>query len=101
MDDATDKWGARVTRVELQRMDPPADITDLITIRYLEALAKIADGKATKIFLPVEATGVLKGLAAMGEMFKEGMEPLRAKPRRKGRPRAPAGKVMPLEWRGL
>ena len=75
MDDATDKWGARVTRVELQRMDPPADITDLITIRYLEALAKIADGKATKIFLPVEATGVLKGLAAMGEMFKEGMRP--------------------------
>ncbi len=160
LDDATDKWGARVTRVELQRIDPPADITeamskqmkaererramileaegvkqsailkaegtkqaqileaegkaqaikqvadaekyreiaiaegqaqairtifqaihegkpttDLITIRYLDALAKIADGKATKIFLPIEATGVLGGLAAIGEMFREGRTP--------------------------
>ena len=160
LDDATDKWGARVTRVELQRIEPPADITeamskqmkaererramileaegvkqsailkaegtkqaqileaegkaqaikqvadaekyreiavaegqaqairtifqaihegrpttDLITIRYLEALTKIADGRATKIFLPIEATGILGGLAAIGEMFREGMRP--------------------------
>jgi regulator of protease activity HflC (stomatin/prohibitin superfamily) len=27
LDDATDKWGVRVVRVELQRIEPPADVT--------------------------------------------------------------------------
>ena len=156
LDDATDKWGARVTRVELQRIEPPTDVTqamhrqmkaererravileaegtktsailkaegqkqsqileaegkaeaikrvadadkyerltvaageaeaietvygaihkgnptnDLIAIKYLEALQKVADGKATKIFLPVEATGILGSIAGVGELFKE------------------------------
>jgi regulator of protease activity HflC (stomatin/prohibitin superfamily) len=145
LDDATDKWGTRVTRVELQRIEPPKDVTeamhrqmkaerdrramileaegskqsailtaegkaeaikkvadadryqkltvakgeaeaiqtvfgaihegrptnDLIAIKYLEALQKIADGKATKIFLPLEATGVLGSIAGVGELFKK------------------------------
>ncbi|MBE0433031.1 SPFH/Band 7/PHB domain protein [candidate division WOR-3 bacterium] len=28
LDDATDKWGTRVTRVELQRIEPPRDVTE-------------------------------------------------------------------------
>ena len=28
LDDATDKWGVRVVRVELQRIEPPTDITE-------------------------------------------------------------------------
>lgn len=28
LDEATDKWGVRVTRVELQRIDPPVDVTE-------------------------------------------------------------------------
>ncbi|GAJ19973.1 unnamed protein product, partial [marine sediment metagenome] len=32
---------------------------DLIAIKYLEALQKIADGQATKVFLPYEASGIL------------------------------------------
>lgn len=28
LDDATDKWGTKVTRVELQRIEPPRDVTD-------------------------------------------------------------------------
>jgi len=145
LDDATDKWGSKVTRVELQRIDPPADVTDamhrqmkaererramileaeghkqsailkaegeaeaikkvadadryqkltvakgeaeaietvfgaihqgkptndLIAIKYLEALQKIADGKATKIFLPFESSGILGSIAGIGELFKE------------------------------
>lgn len=145
LDDATDKWGTRVTRVELQRIEPPADVTeamhrqmkaererramileaegqkrsailraegeaeaikkvadaqryqkvtvaqgeaeaietvfgaihrgqptnDLIAIRYLEALQKIADGQATKIFLPYEASGVLSSIAGVAEILKE------------------------------
>jgi len=149
LDDATDKWGVKVTRVELQRIEPPADVTeamhrqmkaerdrramileaegmkksailkaegkaeaikkvadadkyekltvakgeaeaietvygaihqgkptnDLIAIKYLEALQKIADGKATKIFLPIETSGVLGSIAGIGELFKEKTTP--------------------------
>jgi regulator of protease activity HflC (stomatin/prohibitin superfamily) len=145
LDDATDKWGVKVTRVELQRIEPPVDVTeamhrqmkaerdrramileaegqkksailtaegraeaikkvadankyekiaiaqgeseaiqnvygaihkgnptnDLIAIKYLEALEKIADGKASKVFLPYEASGVLSSVAAIGELLKE------------------------------
>jgi regulator of protease activity HflC (stomatin/prohibitin superfamily) len=159
LDDATDKWGVRVVRVELQRIEPPADVTDamhrqmkaerdrraqvteaegakaaavlraegvqqsqileatgqaeaikrvadaeqyqlltvaegegqaiervfsaihngnptpdLVAIRYLEALEKVANGQATKIFLPLDTSGVLGSVAAIGEMFKEGLE---------------------------
>jgi regulator of protease activity HflC (stomatin/prohibitin superfamily) len=149
LDDATDKWGTKVTRVELQRIEPPVDVTDamhrqmkaerdrramileaegqkrsailkaegqaeaikkvadankyekltvakgeaeavetvynaihngrptndLIAIKYLEALQKIADGKATKIFLPFEATGILGSIAGIGELLKEKVTP--------------------------
>ncbi len=44
---------------------------DLITIKYLEALEKIADGKATKLFLPLETSGILGSLAGIAEIFKE------------------------------
>lgn len=145
LDDATDKWGTKVTRVELQRIEPPKDVTeamhrqmkaerdrramileaeghkqsailkaegeaeaikkvadankyekltvakgeaeaiqtvfaaihqgkptnDLIAIKYLEALQKIADGQATKVFLPYEASGVLGSIAGISELLKE------------------------------
>ena len=159
LDDATDKWGVRVVRVELQRIEPPADVTDamhrqmkaerdrraqvteaegakaaavlraegiqqsqileatgqaeaikrvadaeqyqlltvaegegqaiervyqaihegdptpdLIAIRYLQTLEAVANGQATKIFLPIDTSGVLGSVAAIGEMFKEGWE---------------------------
>lgn len=156
LDDATDVWGTRVVRVEIQRIEPPPDVTsamhrqmkaererravvteaegqkrsailraegvkqarvleaegqaeaikrvadadkyqkltvaegegqaiervfraihtgdptpDLITIRYLDALQGIADGKATKIFLPVETSGILGSLGAIKEMWAD------------------------------
>ena len=145
LDDATDKLGVKVTRVELQRIEPPRDVTDamhrqmkaerdkramildaeglkrsailkaegqaeairkvadanryekktvakgeaeaietvfgaihkgdptndLIAIKYLEALQKMADGKATKVFLPYEASGILGSVAGIGELLKE------------------------------
>jgi regulator of protease activity HflC (stomatin/prohibitin superfamily) len=157
LDTATDKWGARVNRVEIQRIDPPSDITeamsrqmkaerdkraaileaegikqaqilkaegekraaileaegeaeaikrvadatkykevtvaegeaqaiinvftaihdgrateDVVTIKYLEALAQIADGQASKIFLPIEASGMLASLGAAVEAIATG-----------------------------
>lgn len=156
LDEATDVWGTRVVRVEIQRIDPPGDVTDamhrqmkaerdrraivteaegekrsailkaegvkqsrildaegqaeaiktvadaqqyekltvaegegqaiervfmaihngdptpdLIAIRYLEALERVADGQATKIFLPMETTAILGSIAAMGEVFAD------------------------------
>ncbi|MFO7548463.1 MAG: SPFH domain-containing protein [Acidimicrobiia bacterium] len=156
LDDATDKWGTRVVRVEIQRIEPPSDVTeamhrqmkaerdrraavteaegekraailrsegvkesqileaegkaeaikrvadadryqketvaegegraiervfsaihtgdptpDLVAIRYLETLQEVANGQATKIFLPLDTTGVLGGVAAIAEMWKD------------------------------
>ncbi len=145
LDDATDKWGVKITRVELQRIEPPKDVTeamhrqmkaerdrramileaegqkksailtaegkaeairkvadadkyqkltvakgeaeaietvysaihkgrptnDLIAIKYLETLQRIADGKATKVFLPYEASGILSSISGIGELLKE------------------------------
>ena len=30
LDEATNTWGVKVTRVEVQKIDPPADITDVL-----------------------------------------------------------------------
>ncbi len=145
LDDATDKWGVRVVRVEIKRIDPPADVTQamhgqmraerekraavleadgdrqaqilsaegqaeavkrvadaerykleveatgqgnaittvfnaikdaepddkLIAIQYLEALKVMANGEASKIFLPYEATGVMGALGGVRELFND------------------------------
>lgn len=156
LDQATDKWGVRVTMVELQRIEPPTDVTEamhrqmkaerdkrariltsegqkqaavleaeglkeakileaqaqaeaitkvaeaekfreltlalgeaeaiksvytaiqeanptreLITLQYLETLKKMADGNATKIYMPYEASGVLGGLSSIAELMRE------------------------------
>lgn len=166
LDDATDKWGVRVGRVEIQRIDPPPDVIasmheqmkaertrravvleadgqreaaiaqaegvkqseilraeadrqrqileaqgdaeatmaiadaeryrqitvaegearaittvfdaihagdpspDLLAIKYLESLGTIADGQATKIFLPADFASGLGGIAAVAELFR-------------------------------
>jgi len=155
LDDATDKWGARVVRVEIQRIDPPPDVVaamhnqmraertrravvteaqgtreaaiteaegnkqaaileaeggrqaailaaegqkqsqilsaegeseairavysaihdgkptnDLLAVKYLETLQVMANGEATKIFLPTEATAVLGALGGMTELLR-------------------------------
>ncbi len=146
LDDATDKWGVRIVRVEIKRIDPPEDVTRamhrqmkaerekraqileaegerqakilqaegqaeavrkvaeaeryrleveaagranaittvfraireaepdqaLIAIQYLEALKALADGQATKLLLPYEATGILGALAGIREAVAGG-----------------------------
>lgn len=159
LDQATDKWGVRIVRVELQRIEPPTDVTqamhrqmkaerdrrakileaegdrqsaieraqgfkqsaileaegkaqairevadaektqqilvaqgkaegilavyraihegkptnDLLTVQYLESLQKIADGNATKIFMPLQLSELASGVGAIGELFQSGKE---------------------------
>ena len=60
---------------------------DLITIKYLEALARMADGKGTKMFVPYEATGVLSSLGMIADVLKEKKEaakPSRPMPKAEG-----------------
>ncbi len=51
LDAATDKWGVKVNRVEMQRIDPPADITDAMS-RQMKAerdkRATILDAEAVR-----------------------------------------------------
>jgi regulator of protease activity HflC (stomatin/prohibitin superfamily) len=43
----------------------------VIAIRYLEALEKIADGQASKVFLPYEASGVISALAGIADVLRK------------------------------
>ncbi|MGB6056740.1 MAG: SPFH domain-containing protein [Microthrixaceae bacterium] len=195
LDDATDKWGVRVARVEIQRIDPPPDVmsamheqmkaergrraqvtsadgfreaaimkaegekqaailtaeglkqrqvleaqgeaealqtmadaeryraetvalgeanatrsmyqgihdgnptNDLIAIKYLEALKGIADGRATKIYLPLDTGGVYGSLAGIAELFNgAGTPSAPGNPERSGGPDTPPG-AAPLPQR--
>ena len=43
----------------------------LVQIKSLEALEKIANGEANKVFIPFEATSALSSLGAIKEVMKE------------------------------
>ena len=47
---------------------------DLLAVKYMETLGKVADGKASKIFLPLETSGVTASLAGIAELFKDKKE---------------------------
>ena len=53
----------------IHRGDPT---NDLLAVKYLDTLKGIADGQATKIFLPLDTGGLYGTLAGVAELFREG-----------------------------
>jgi regulator of protease activity HflC (stomatin/prohibitin superfamily) len=59
LDDATDKWGIKVTRVELQRIEPPRDVTD--------AMHKQMRAERERRAMVLEAQGIKNVFSAIHE----------------------------------
>ncbi len=57
---------------------------DLIAIRYLDALRAIAQGTATKIFLPLELSGIMSAVGGIGELFTKSSDSAQASPQQTG-----------------
>ena len=61
---------ANATRAVFQAIHDGDPTNDLLAIKYLEALQGIADGRATKIYLPLDTGGVYGSLAGIAELFR-------------------------------
>jgi len=71
LDDATDKWGVRINRVELQRIDPPRDITEAMSRqmkaeRDKRAAIREAEARRQAAILLAEGNGKAAVLEAEG-----------------------------------
>jgi regulator of protease activity HflC (stomatin/prohibitin superfamily) len=63
---------AEAIRAVYQAIHDGDPTPDLLAIKHLETLAKIADGQATKIFLPVDSSATMGALGGINELFREG-----------------------------
>lgn len=48
---------------------------DVLALRYLDTLRAVADGQATKIFLPSEMSGLFGTLGGLAELLRDGARP--------------------------
>jgi regulator of protease activity HflC (stomatin/prohibitin superfamily) len=72
LDEATDKWGVRVVRVEIQRIDPPPDITasmheQMKAERTRRAVVTEAEGRRTAAVTTADGERQAAILAAEGQ----------------------------------
>ena len=72
LDDATDKWGVRVVRVEIKRIDPPADVTQAMhrqmkAEREKRASILESEGARQSAILAAEGSRQAAILAAEGQ----------------------------------
>jgi regulator of protease activity HflC (stomatin/prohibitin superfamily) len=60
---------AAAIRTVYQAIHDGGPSNDLLAVKYLETLQAMADGRATKIFLPTEASALLGALGGMSELL--------------------------------
>lgn len=83
---------ANATRAIFQAIHDGDPTNDLIAIKYLEALQGVADGRATKIFLPLDTANLYGSIAGIAELFNgAGDEPADLPPRGRSGVRGGAG----------
>lgn len=75
LDDATDKWGTKVTRVELQRIEPPKDVTEAMhrqmkAERDRRAMILEAEGSKQSAILRAEGDAEAVKKVADAERYK-------------------------------
>ncbi|MDP8987425.1 MAG: SPFH/Band 7/PHB domain protein [Actinomycetota bacterium] len=51
---------------------------DVLALKYFEALRYVANGRATKIFLPGDSSGLLTSLAGVADLLRDGQAPAEA-----------------------
>jgi regulator of protease activity HflC (stomatin/prohibitin superfamily) len=61
---------AEATRQIFQAIHDGDPTADLLAVRYLDALAQMADGRATKIIVPTEFSGVLGAVMGIAEAMR-------------------------------
>jgi hypothetical protein len=65
------RWSARPKWKASKTSKKPKPIKSVLTLRYYEALAKVADGQATKIIIPSEMANVASVATSIAEVVKE------------------------------
>jgi regulator of protease activity HflC (stomatin/prohibitin superfamily) len=66
---------AEATRLTYAAINDGDPTPDLLAIKYLESLEQIADGRATKIFLPADMSAVMGSIGGIAELFQQAEEP--------------------------
>ena len=77
LDDATDKWGVRIVRVEIKRIDPPTDVTAAMH-RQMKAerdkRAQILDAEGTRQARILEAEGQAEAVKLVADAQRYKLE---------------------------